>query len=157
MVVTYSMKTMANHTVLCIWELLWVQFSCSVMSNSLWPHALQHARPPCPSPTPGVYPKPMSIVLVMPSNNLIHCCPLLLPPAIFPSITVFSNESSLCIRWPKYFSFSFNISLSSEHLGLISFRLDWLDLLAVSLQGLSRVFYNTTVQKHQFFNAQPSL
>ena len=73
----------------------------------------------------------MFIESVMPSNHLILCLPLLLPPAIFPSITVFSNESSLCIRWPKYFSFSFNISLSSEHLGLISFRLDWLDLLAV--------------------------
>ena len=76
-------------------------------------------------------PKLMSIVLVMPSSHLIHCCPLLLLPSIFPSIRVFSNESALCIRWPKYWSFSFNISPSIEHPGLISFRMDWLHLLAV--------------------------
>ena len=76
-------------------------------------------------------PKLMSIESVMPSNHLILCCPLLLLPSIFPSITVFSNESALCIRWPKYWSFSFNISPSNEHSGLISFRMDWLDLLAV--------------------------
>ena len=78
----------------------------------------------------------MSIESVMPSNHLILCHPLLLP-LIFPSIKVFSNESVLCIRWPKYWSFSFNISPSNEHLGLISFRMDWLDLL-------SRVFSNTS-------------
>ena len=72
--------------------------------------------------------KPMSIVSVMPSNHLILCCPLLLPPSIFPSIRVFSNESALLIRWPKYRSFSFNIRPSNEHPGLISFRMDWLDL-----------------------------
>ena len=76
-------------------------------------------------------PKPMSIESVMPSNHLILCCPLLLLPSIFPSIRVFSNESVLRIRWPKYWSFSFNISPSNEHPGLISFRMDWLDLLAV--------------------------
>ena len=76
-------------------------------------------------------PKPMSIVSVMPSNHLILCCPLLLLPSIFPSIRVFSNESALRIRWPKYWSFYFNNSLSNEHPGLISFRMDWLDLLAV--------------------------
>ena len=75
-------------------------------------------------------PKLMSIESVMPSNHLILCCALLLPPSIFPSIRVFSSESALCIRWPKYWSFSFNISPSSEHPGLISFRMDWLDLLA---------------------------
>ena len=101
------------------------------MSDSLRPDGLQHARPPCPSPTPGVYSKLMSITSVMPSNNVIHCCPLLLLPSIFPIIRVFSNELVLCIRWPKYWSFSFNISPSNEHLGLISFRMDWLDLLAV--------------------------
>ena len=79
-------------------------------------------------------PKPMSIELVMPSNHLIFCCPLLLLPPIFPSIRVFSNESALHIRWPKYWCFSFNISPSHEHPGLISFRMDWLDLLAV--QGI---------------------
>ena len=68
---------------------------------------------------------------VMPSNHLILCCPLLLLPSIFPSIRVFSNESALRIRWPKYWSFSFNINPSNEHPGLISFRMDWLDLLAV--------------------------
>ena len=73
----------------------------------------------------------MSIKSVMPSKNLILCCPLLLLPSIFPSIRVFSSESDLCIRWPKYWSFSFNISPSNEYPGLISFRMDWLDLLAV--------------------------
>ena len=91
---------------------------------------------------------------IRPSNHLILCRPLLLLPSIFPSIRVFSNESALCIRWPKYWSFSFSISPTEEHLGLISFRMDWLDLLAV---GLSRVFSNATVQKHQFFGAQLSL
>ena len=100
-------------------------------------------------------PKPMSIVLVIPSNHLIHYCPFFLPPSIFPSIMVFSNESVLRIRWPKYWSFSLSISSSNEYSGLISFQMDWLDLLAV--QGLSRVFSNTTVQKHQFFGAQLSL
>ena len=76
-------------------------------------------------------PKPMTIELVMPSNHLILCCPLLLLPSIFPSIRVFSNESALHIRWPKYWSFSFSISPSNEHPGLVSFRLDWWDLLAV--------------------------
>ena len=76
-------------------------------------------------------PKPMSIESVMPSNHLILCHPLLLLPSIFPSIRVFSNESALLIRWPKYWSFSFSISPSNEHPGLISFRMDWLDLLAV--------------------------
>ena len=76
-------------------------------------------------------PKSMSIESVMPSNHLILCCPLLLLPSIFPSIRVFSNDSALCIRWPKYWSFSFNISPSNEPPGLISFRIDWLDLLAV--------------------------
>ena len=112
-----------------------VLFSCSVVSDSLRPHGLQHSRPPCPSPTPRVYSN-SSIELVMPSNHLILCCPLLLPPSIFPRIRVFSNESVLCIRWPKYWSFSFSISPSNEYSGLISFRIDWLDLLAV--QGTSQ-------------------
>ena len=99
------------------------------MSNSLRPHEPQHARPPCPSPTPGVHPNPMS--LVMQSSHLILYHPLLLLPSIFPSIRGFSNESAFHIRWPKYWSFSFSISPSNEHPGLISFRMDWLDLLAV--------------------------
>ena len=99
-------------------------------------------------------PKLMSIELMMPSNHLIFCCPLLLLTSTFPSIRVFSNESALRMRWPKYWSFSF-ISPSYEHPGLISFRMDWLDLLAV--QQTFRDFSNTTVQKHQFFGAQLSL
>ena len=94
--------------------------------------------------------KLMSIESVMPSNHLILCHPLLLPPSIFPSIRVFSNESALRIRWPKYWSFSFNISPSNEHPGLISFRMHWLDLLAIQqLSRDSQVFSNTTVQKRQ--------
>ena len=99
--------------------------------------------------------KLMSMESVMPPNHLILCCPLLLPPSIFPSIRVFSNESVLHIRWPKYWSFSFSISPSNERPGLISFRMDWLDLL--QSKGLSSVFSNTTVQKHQFLGAQLSL
>ena len=95
--------------------------------------------------------KLMYIELVMPSNYFILCHPLLLLPSIFPSIMVFSNKSVLRIRWPKYWTFRFIISPSNEYSGLISFSMDWLDLLAV--QGLSRVFSNTTVQKHQFFSA----
>ena len=108
-----------------------VQFICSVLTNSLRPHGLQFARPPGPSPPPGVLLKLMSIELVMPSNHLILCQPLLLLPSIFPSIRVFFCESVLHIRWPKYWSFSFSISPSNESSGLISFRMDWLDLLAV--------------------------
>ena len=165
-------------------------FSCSVVSNSWWPHESQHTRPPCPSPTPGVHSNsrpsnwwcylaisssvvpfsscpqslpasesfPMSqlfawggqstgvscqspnsqsllklrlIEWVMPSNHLILCHSLLLPPSIFPSIRVLSNELSLHIRWPKDWSFSFSISPSNEYSALISFRIDWFDLLAV--------------------------
>ena len=106
-----------------------VQFSRSVVSDSFQPHEPQYARPPYPSATPGS--PPMSIESVMPSSHLILCHPLLLLPSIFPSIRVFSNESALRISWAKDWSFSFNSSLSSEHPGLISFRMDWLDLLAV--------------------------
>ena len=107
--------------------------------------------------------KLMSIESVMPSNHLILCCLLLLLPSIFPSIRVFSNESTLCIRWPKYCNFSFHICSSNEYSGLISFRIDWFDLLAV--QGTLRSLLqhpsskapvlqhpNTPVQKHQFFS-----
>ena len=104
--------------------------SHSVMSDSLQPHGLWHAKPSSPSPTPGTYSN-SSIESVMPSNHLILCRPLLLLPSIFPSIRVFSNESVLHIRWPKYWSFSFSISPSNEYSGLISFRMDWLDLLTV--------------------------
>ena len=106
-------------------------FNCSVMSNSLRPYGLQHYRLPRPSPASGVYSKSCPLSRVMPSSHLILCCPLLLLPSIFPSIRVFSNESVLCIRWPKYWSFSCSISPSNEYPGLSSFRMDWLDLLAV--------------------------
>ena len=101
------------------------------MSHSLRPHGLQHARPPCPSPTPGVYPNSCPLTWVIPSNYPILCHPLLLLPPIFPSIRVFSNESVLHTRWPKYWHFSFSISPSNEYSGLISFTIDWLDLLAI--------------------------
>ena len=97
----------------------------------------------------------MSIASMMPSNHLILCRPLLLLPRVLPSIRVFSSESALRMRWPKYWSFSFNISPSNEHPGLISFRMDWLNLLVV--QGTLKSLSNTTVQKHQFFGAQLSL
>ena len=104
-----------------------VQFSCSVESNSSWPHgpaslSITNSRS---------WLKLISIESVMPSNQFILCCPLLLPPLILPSIRVFSNESVLHNGWPKYWSFSFNMIPSNEHPGLISFRMDWLDPLAV--------------------------
>ena len=98
--------------------------------------------------------KLMSMKSPMPSSRLILYCPLLLLPSIFPSIRVFSNESTLRIRCPEYWSFSFSISFSNEYSELVSFRMDWFDLLAV--QVISRVFSNTTVQKHQFFGTQLS-
>ena len=103
------------------------------MSDSSRPHELQHTRPLCPSPTPNSQSilKPMSIESVMPFSLLILCRPLLLLPPLPPSISVFSNESTLHMRWPKYWTFSFSISLSNEYPGLISFRMDWLDLPAV--------------------------
>ena len=104
-------------------------FSFSVVSDSLQPHGLQHARLPCPFIISWSPLKLMSMELVMPSNHLILCCPLLLLPSMLPNIRVFSNELALHIRWPKYWSFS--ISPSSEYSGLISFRIGWFDLLAV--------------------------
>ena len=101
------------------------------MSGSLRPHEPQHARPPCPSPTPRVHPNPCPSSQWCHFNHLVLCRPLLLLPSIFPSIRLFSNESALRIMCPKYWSFSFNISPSNEYPGLISFRMDWLDLLAV--------------------------
>ena len=111
-------------------------------------------HPPCPSPTPGVYPNSC------PSSWWCHpaisssVVPFSSCPQSLPSTRVFSNESALRMRWPKYWSFSFSISPSNEHPGLVSFRIDWLDLPAV--QGIWRIFSNTTVQKHQFFGAQLS-
>ena len=115
-----------------------VHFSCcSVMSNSLWPHGLQHTRLPCPLTVCWSLLKLMSIESVMPSNHLILYHPLLLLPSIFPSIRVFSNKSVLHIRWLKCWSFSFSIGHSNEYSGLVSLRMDWLDLLAV--QGTLKI------------------
>ena len=132
-----------------------LQFSHSVMSDIWRPHGLQHARLPCPSPTPRDYSNSCPLSQWCPSNHLILCYPLLLPPSIIPSIRVFSSESVLCIRWPKDWSFSFSISPSKDYSGLIYFRIDWLDSLLS--KGLSRVFSNTTIQKHQLFSIQLSL
>ena len=104
-------------------------FSQSVVSDSLQHHGLQHTRLPCPSPSPRALLKLMSIESVMPSNHLILCHLLLLPPSIFPSIRVFFNDLVLCIRWPEYWSF--NITASNEYSGLISFKVGWFDLLVV--------------------------
>ena len=113
-----------------------------VVSDSFRPHGLQHTRLPCPSPSPGLL-KLMSLELVMLSNHLILCLPLFLPPLIFPSVRVFSNESVLHIRWPKDWRFSFSMIPSNEYSGLISFRVDWFDFLAVQVT-LSQV----TLQHH---------
>ena len=142
------------------WALSSVQFSHSVVSNSLRPHKLQHARPPCLSPTPGVYPNSC------PSSRWCHpaisssCRPLLLLPPIPPSIRVFSNESTLRMRWPKYWSFSFSISPSNEHPGLISFRMDWLDLLAVQGTLKSLLQHHSSkasILRHSSFLHSPTL
>ena len=130
------------------------QFSSSVVSNSLWPHGLQHSRPPCPSPTPRVYSNPC------PLSWWCLCHPLFLPPSVFPSIRVFSNESALRIRWPKYWRFSFSISPFNEYSGLISFRMDWLYLLAVQGALKSLLQYHnskTSILGHSaFFTVQLS-
>ena len=107
-----------------------VQFGHSVVSDSLRPHGLQHARPPCHDQLQEST-QLMSTESVPSSNHLILCRPLLILPSLLPSISIFSNESVLCIMWPKYWSCSFNISPTNEYSGLISFRMDWLDLLAV--------------------------
>ena len=125
---TYSCYTKVH---LCIYQCLSVQFSCSVMSDSLQPHGLQHTRPPCPPPTPGACSN--SCASVMPSNHLILCHPLFLLPSIFPSISVFSHELVLHIRWSKYWSFSFSISPSNENSG---FPLGWTDLISLQSKGL---------------------
>ena len=131
-----------------------LQFSRSMVSDSLQPHGLQDAELPCPSPSPGVC-----------SNScpLSQWCHPTISSSVAPfssclqsfAASVFSNDSALRITWPEHWSFSFSISLSSEYSGLISFRIDWFDLLAV--QGLTRVLSITTVWKHQFFSVQPSL
>ena len=130
-----------------------VQLSCSVVSDSAtpWTTALQASLSITNSQS---LPKLMSIKSVMPSNHLILCCPLLLLPSIFPSMRVFSNESALHIRWPKYWSFIFNISPSNEGSGLISFRMDWLNLLAV--QGTLKSLIQHHSSKASIFHIQLS-
>ena len=127
----WSFLSAMLHTVLKFYLYVFhvYQLTCSVVSDSLWPHGLQHTRFPCPSPNSWSLLKLMSIKSVMPSNHLILCHPLILLPSIFPRIRFCSNESVLCIRWPKYWSFSFRISPSNEYPGLSSFRIDLFDLL----------------------------
>ena len=134
----------------------WSQFSCSVMSDSLQPHGLQHSNFSVHRQLPELAQTHVHRVgdAIQPSHPLFSPSPR--PPSTFPSSRVFSIESALLIRWPKYWNFSFNISPSNEHLGLISFRMDWLDLLAV--QGTLKSFLqHHSFQKHQFFGAQLSL
>ena len=138
------------------WPPLSVQFSYSVVSNSLQLHghqALRHQASLSIANSQSLL-KLMSIKSAMPSNHLIFCRPLLLPPSVFPSIRVFSNESSHRIRWPNYWSFSFSISPSKNIQDWFSLGLT--GLISLQSKGLSKVF-NTTVQKHQFFGAQLSL
>ena len=131
-----------------------VQFSHSVVSDSLRPHESQHARPPCPSPTPAVHSNSC------PSSQWCHpaisssVIPFSSCPQIPPSIRVFSNESTLHMRWLKYWSFSFSIIPSKEHQGWSPS--EWTGWTSLQSKGLSRVFSNTTVQKHQFFGTHLS-
>jgi len=129
------------------------------MSDSLQPRGLQHARPPCPSPTPRVYPNSCPLSRWCHPTISSSALNLLLLPSVFPSIRVFSNESALHIRWPEYWSFSFSISPSSEHSGLISFRMDWLDLLAVQGTLKSLLQHHSSkasIQHSDFFIVQLS-
>ena len=129
------------------------QFSRSVMSDSLRPHESQHSRPPCPSLTPGVHSN--SCLLVIASSHLILCCPLLLLPPIPPSIRASSNESTLRMRWPKYW-----ISALASFLPMNTqdwSPLGWTGLISLQSKGLLRVFSSTTVQRHQFCGILPSL
>ena len=131
-----------------------LQFISAQSCPTLRPHEPQHARPPCSSPT-GVHPNPFPLSQWCHPTISSSVVPFSSCPQSFHSIRVFSNEAALHIRWPKYWSFSFNISPSSEHPGLIS--LGWTGWISLQSKGLSRVFSNTTVQKHQFFCAQLSL
>ena len=129
-------------------HMLFLLFSHSVIS--MQPHGLQYSRPPYPSPSSGTYSNSCPLDRWCPL-----CCPLLLLPSIYPSIRDFFNDSALHIRWPQYWSFSLSVSPSNEYSELIS--LGWTSWISLQSMGLSRVFFNTTVQKHQFFGAQLSL
>ena len=126
----YFLKASGTWTIFNLITLPSVQFSHSVVPDFSWAHGLQHARLSCPLPTPGVCSNscPLSGWC---HPTILSCRPLLLLPSVFPSIRVFSRESVLHIRWPKYWSFTFSISLPNEYSGLISFKMDWFDLLAV--------------------------
>ena len=128
-----------------------VQFSRLVVSD-LWPHESQHARPPCPSPAPRVHPNSCASSWWC-HPALSSCRPLLLLPSIPPSIRVFSNESTLRMRWPKYWSFSFSISPSNECLELIPFRMEWLDLLVVQETLKSLLQHQLQLQQFKSINS----
>ena len=149
----YSPKVCSLH----LYLLLSCQFSSVAQSCPTLcdPHGLQHTRPPCPSPTPGGYPSSCPSSQWCHPTILILCRPLLLLPSFFPSIRVSSNELALRMRWLKYWSFSFNISPSSEHPGLISFRINWLDLLA--LQGTRKSLLQHHSSKASILGTQLSL
>ena len=136
------------------------QFSHSVVSDYLRPHESQQARPPCPSPTPRVHPNPCPLCPWCHPTISSFVVPFSSRPLIFPSIRIFSNKSALCMRWPKYWSFSFSISPSNEHPGLISFRMVWLDLLAVQWTLKSLLQHNISkasiLQHSAFFIVQLS-
>ena len=128
---------------------------CCSVTNCIWLFELQHARFPCPSLSLWVCLNSCPLSQWCHPTISILCYPLLLLPSIFPSIRVFSTESALHIRWPKYWSSSFSISPSNEYSGLISFMMVW--VISLQSKGLSRIFSKTTVQKHQFFGAQLTL
>ena len=132
-----------------------VQFSCSVMSDSLRPHEAQHARPPCPSPTLGVHPNSCPLSQWCHSTISSSVIPFVSCLQSFPASRSYSNESVLHIRWAKYWSFSFSISPSNEYSGW--FTLGWTGGISLQSKGFLRVFSNTTVQKHQFIRTQFSL
>ena len=150
---TFQKESFLEHLLLHIGA----SFVVVQMLSRVWlfrPHGLQHTRLPCASPSPRICLN--SWPLSWWCHPIISSChPLLLLPSMFPSIRVFSNKSPLCSRWPKYWSFSFSISPSSEYSGSISSRINC--LISLLSKELSRVFSSTTIQKHQFFNAQPSL
>ena len=141
----------------CLCLCVCIQFSCSVMSDSMWPHELQHVRLPCPSPTPGTCSCPSGRWCHPTSHPLLS---LLFLPSIFPSIRVFSNESVLLIRWSKYWRFQFQHQSFNEDSELISFRMDWLDLLAVQGTPKSLLQYQSSnasiLQCSAFFIVQLS-
>ena len=141
-------------TIIILVTIYYFQFSHSVMSDFATPWTSAYQASLSITSSRSLL-KLMSIASVMLSNHHILCRPLLLPLSIFPSIRVFSNELLFHIRWPRYWSFSFIISPSIEYSGLVSFRIDW--WISLQSKGLSRLFSNTTVQKHQFFSTQLSL